>query len=269
MVTIRGRYVYDDEDLTPGKKREGGLHQNLFDAGGNLKASARFIPDDDQSPVFDPYSWASASPTWADTEEAPGLSQEEREQLRALLEKVIVPLLVVAFERGAPHAQRLWRSKVRPAVRARLDGMRRRLPRRGRRVDPEVSAVLEGTVVEVAHTETAGEPKVTMAASEAEARYLLAMTLRQASDEQLRLLTEATVVADDQAVAEGREVQVKADLDAAPLLDRLSAEPASLTTNEVLTAIHLLFSADRAHGPQRRLAGTPSSAVGPAADPKV
>lgn len=46
MVSIRGSYEYDDDDLTPRKKKEGGLHQNLFDGDGNLKGSARFIPDD-------------------------------------------------------------------------------------------------------------------------------------------------------------------------------------------------------------------------------
>ena len=46
MASIKGRYEYDDDDLTPGKKKEGGLHQNLFDSEGNLKGSARFIPDE-------------------------------------------------------------------------------------------------------------------------------------------------------------------------------------------------------------------------------
>ena len=46
MGRIRGHYEWDDDDLTPGKKREGGLHQNLFDKDGHLKSSARFVPDD-------------------------------------------------------------------------------------------------------------------------------------------------------------------------------------------------------------------------------
>ncbi len=47
MASIKRRYEYDDDDLTPGKK-EGGLHQNLFDSEGNLKGSASFIPDEEQ-----------------------------------------------------------------------------------------------------------------------------------------------------------------------------------------------------------------------------
>lgn len=270
MVVIHGRYEYDDENLTPGRKKEGGLHQNLFDAEGNLKGNARFIPDDDQPPTVAPYAWASASVDRADAEEVSQLSEEEREQLRALVEEVVIPLLVVAIERGAPYAQRLWREKVRPAVRARVDAATRRLRRR-RRVDREESTVLEGTVLEgtvleAVHAETAGDSKVTMTASEAEARYLLAKALREASDEQLRVLTETTVVADDRAVVERGEL--KAGSDSALLMDRLSAEPAALTGEEVLSAIQLLFSADSAHAPPRPV-GAASAALRAAAAPNV
>ena len=50
MGRIKGHYEWDDDDLTPGRKKEGGLHQNLFDGEGNLKGSARFIPDDGTDP---------------------------------------------------------------------------------------------------------------------------------------------------------------------------------------------------------------------------
>src|SRR5687767_13475237 len=50
MGRIRGHYEWDDDHLTPGQKKEGGLHQNLFDSDGNLKGSARFIPDDRGEP---------------------------------------------------------------------------------------------------------------------------------------------------------------------------------------------------------------------------
>lgn len=50
MNRIPGYYEWDDGDLTPGRKKEGGLHQNLFDAEGHLKGSARFIPADDVVP---------------------------------------------------------------------------------------------------------------------------------------------------------------------------------------------------------------------------
>lgn len=51
MGSIRGRYEWDDDELTPGRKREGGLRQNLFDRDGKLKANARFIPVEDEEPL--------------------------------------------------------------------------------------------------------------------------------------------------------------------------------------------------------------------------
>lgn len=50
MGRIKGHYEWDDDDLTPGRKKEGSLHQNLFDSAGNLKGSARFVPDDGTEP---------------------------------------------------------------------------------------------------------------------------------------------------------------------------------------------------------------------------
>ena len=54
MGSIKGHYEWDDDHLTPGQKKEGGLHQNLFDSEGKLKGSARFIPEDgsDPEPLF-------------------------------------------------------------------------------------------------------------------------------------------------------------------------------------------------------------------------
>lgn len=48
MVEIKGRYVFDDGDLTPGNKKEGGLSQNLY-KDGKLVGNARFIPDEEQA----------------------------------------------------------------------------------------------------------------------------------------------------------------------------------------------------------------------------
>ena len=44
MGRIKGHYEWDDDNLTPGRKKEGGLHQNLY-RDGELKDSARFTPD--------------------------------------------------------------------------------------------------------------------------------------------------------------------------------------------------------------------------------
>src|SRR6188472_2472863 len=78
MAKIHGTYEYND-DLTPGKKKEGGLHQNLFDSDGNLKGSARFIPDEGQDdselePVF------AYEPVYLYDEEYERRREREREE---------------------------------------------------------------------------------------------------------------------------------------------------------------------------------------------
>jgi hypothetical protein len=50
MGRIKGHYEWDDDDLTPGRKKEGGLHQNRFDSEGNLKGSAPIRPEDEDDP---------------------------------------------------------------------------------------------------------------------------------------------------------------------------------------------------------------------------
>jgi hypothetical protein len=51
VASILGFLEWDDDDLTPGNKKEGGLHSNLFDDDGKLKGSARFVPKDKPDPV--------------------------------------------------------------------------------------------------------------------------------------------------------------------------------------------------------------------------
>ena len=46
MGRIAGHYEWDNDDLRPGRKSEGGLHQNLFDSDGALQGSARCVPDE-------------------------------------------------------------------------------------------------------------------------------------------------------------------------------------------------------------------------------
>lgn len=55
MGRIKGYYVWEDDSLTPADRKNGGLHQNLFDQNGNLKGHARFVPaeeSDEPGPVF-------------------------------------------------------------------------------------------------------------------------------------------------------------------------------------------------------------------------
>ncbi len=44
MGRIKGYYEWDDDQLSPGQKKEGGLHQNLFDSGGSSKEAPGSSP---------------------------------------------------------------------------------------------------------------------------------------------------------------------------------------------------------------------------------
>ncbi len=115
MPSIKGRYEYDDEDLTPGKKREGGLHQNLYDRQGELKGSARFIPDDD-----DGYR----------AEVAPPAKTRRQEEFEQALSDLASLLLEDAIARLKPHALRFWHGRARPAIRSKVDKLKNRGPDR-------------------------------------------------------------------------------------------------------------------------------------------
>lgn len=195
VASIRGRYEYDDDSLTPGKKREGGLHQNLFDKDGALKGSARFIPDDDE-----PTSYSEPVVIYVDGEpaEPPG---------NALSELVAQLMLLAALrliEVGTPHAKRLWLEKALPAIRSKKDRMAIRRPvRRDRRPQAEPD-VVDATVVERAAQALVAAPEgsgTQLTSSEAQARYLLALAARRFSDDQLQTLAETDIGAESDVLS--------------------------------------------------------------------
>lgn len=44
MGRIEGHYEADDDELTPGHKKDGGLHQNLFDSDGKTQGPRSVRP---------------------------------------------------------------------------------------------------------------------------------------------------------------------------------------------------------------------------------
>lgn len=244
MPSIPGRLEWDDESLTPGQRQGGGLHSTLF-RDGHLEGSSRFIPDDpDRGSAAAPQGTSTAAAL--DSEEDTSLSSEERERLEALVTGAVLAVLAVAIY--APHARRLWRDRVQPALQVRREDLARRL-RQLRRLSRRDATVLDGVVVDAVHAAAAEEPTVDMTAAEADAHRVLALALRQASDDQLRLLARAIIVDDVAGAAGARQLQLVTPraLDAGPLLTRLSSEPATLTGDEALTAVHLLLATDREH----------------------
>jgi hypothetical protein len=188
MGRIKGHYEWDDDDLAPGHKKEGGLHQNLFDSEGKLKGSARFIPDDGSEPeplvvtetVYVPVEQRRRS--------------MEDEELQQAIAEMVAHLIGFAIAKGRPLAEQWWRETARPAINAKRATMRQR---RSRHKAQNKAAVLDGTVVEPSHDldEASKANRPNMSSSEAQARYLAALAARAYSDEQMRLVTSANIVA--------------------------------------------------------------------------
>lgn len=217
MARIHGVYEYDDDDLIPGKKKEGGLHQNLFDEEGNLKGSARFIPDSNQPGEV--YGSDYIDPCYAGQKAAEAEEDRRDQELQETAELIVkaVVLATAAYVKAKPHAQRLWREKIDPAIQARRDTRaRRKNERQARRKQKlptaqnetaEVSTcvenqIFEGTVVATTNdlVIASGEYHRNMSSSEAQARYLMALAAREFSDKQLRMVANANIVKDAQFI---------------------------------------------------------------------
>ncbi len=187
MGRIAGHYEWDDDDLTPGHKREGGLHQNLFDSEGKLKGNARFIPDDGSGPE----PLVVTETVYVPVEQRRRTREEEE------LEQAIADLVSHLIDRGIakakPLAEQWWRQTARPAI----DAQRAKMFERGsRRKAQKKAPPIEGTVVEPSWelTEARDENRHQMSSAEAQARYLAALAARAYSDEQMRLVTSASIV---------------------------------------------------------------------------
>lgn len=238
MASIKGRYEWDDDDLTPGKKREGGLHQNLFDREGHLKGSARFIPDDGSDP--DPA--VIYEPVYMYNDAYSRERERQREEKAELAAKVVRELIVLA----APHAKRMWIEKARPAIAARRG---RRADRKAARKALEAAkkpVVVEGTVVrspqELAVAPEESRPEMTSA--EAQARYLAAMAAKAFSEEQMKLVATANV-AEGEGLAELEHALAELPPEqTAKIIDAVKANPSVLGC-ETLAVLGGILGVDR------------------------
>jgi hypothetical protein len=188
MGRIKGHYEWDDDDLTPGRKREGGLHQNLFDSKGNLRGNARFVPDDgsEQEPLV-------VTETVYVPVETRRRTQEEEALTQAITE-LLATFIYVGIAKATPVVGKWLRDTARPAIAAKRAQVRQRLSRPKGTGDQTVVA---GTVVECSHELSEGpepESRPDMSSAEAKARYLAALAARAYSDEQMRLVANANIV---------------------------------------------------------------------------
>ncbi len=245
MGRIPGYYEWDDDDLTPGRKKEGGLHQNLFDADGSLKGSARFVPADevDPDPIY--VTEYVTEHVYVPAEER-RLTPEQQE-LADLIGEVLVAFLAKGIDRAKPHVKKWWAESVRPFVseqRARLFQPRPKGASKANR------ALLNADL----HTETSDQtpsegavsvsrPK--MSSAEAQARYLAAMAARAFSEEQMRLVRSADIIdAEGVAEVEARIAELPPN-EVRELMSRMVTDPSMLSEETLAELASVLARVSR------------------------
>lgn len=184
MGRISGYYEWDDDALTPGQKREGGLHQNLYDSAGKLRSSARFVPNENDADGFD------VTETVFVPVEGRRLDEDE-DELSGDVAALLASLVVVGGVVAAPHIRRWWQEKAAPAIEAGRGRWRaRRIQRRAAAVavDDGNGSETGRSLVEVSRR----RPR--MSSAEAQSRLLAALAARAYSDEQWRLVSDAEIV---------------------------------------------------------------------------
>ncbi len=245
MGSIKGHYEWDDDDLTPGQKKEGGLHQNLFDSDGNLKGSARFIPD----AGGDPEPLVVTETVYVPVEQRRRTREEE--ELQQAISDLVSYLIDRGIAKARPLAEQWWRESARPA----LDARRAKLvERRARRKAQKQAPALEGTVVEPSNevTEAPEHDHPSMSSAEAQARLLAAIAARAYSDEQMRLVTSAHIVDGEGLVELKRSLAELPSEQIASLLEAMVTNPSMLGEDTLADLASVLGRRDRSAPDQLR-----------------
>src|SRR4051794_28887181 len=174
MPSIDGRLQWDDDELTPGKKKEGGLHSTLFDADGNLKSSARFVPDEDdgkaEPETVDMHIYHEV-PAPAKTPEQEAFEKAVAEQLNRLVD--------FSIEKLIPHAVRFWEDKARPALRSKVAKVKAKT--NVKKPNGDQPAVALPAPADACTDVASVQDKVEVTGAEARARYMLALAARRSA----------------------------------------------------------------------------------------
>ena len=192
MARQAGYYEWDD-DLTPGKKKEGGWHQNLYDTEGRLKGSAHFVPvDDDQE---DPTVVTETMYIPADER----LSKTQ-EMVAEIVSSVIVKLIEDGVQVAKPHVQRWWNETAVLFAKAKAkDWKHRRSLRHAEKAPQGVEEIVIDDVTSSSEESSSisilqADERPTMSRAEAQARLLAAVAARAYCDEQLRMVSDSQII---------------------------------------------------------------------------
>lgn len=192
MARQAGYYEWDD-DLTPGKKKEGGWHQNLYDTEGHLKGNARFVPvdEDQEDPII------VTETVYVPAEERLSKTQE---MVTDIIASVIVKLIEDGVQVAKPHVQRWWNETAVPFAKAKAkDWKHRRSSRHAEKVPQGVEEIVIDDVTSSSEESSSisilqADERPTMSSAEAQARLLAAVAARAYSDEQLRMVSDSQII---------------------------------------------------------------------------
>lgn len=197
-----GYLEWDDENLTPGRAKEGGWSPNLFDSDG-LKGQAHFIPTGNNNDYGDgDYSEDDYSITNHVHEEKHQSSEADDAFI-----KISVALIVVSACCGAilamPPVKRFLKEKVKSFFRSKVKDQQHSIHHDLEAIliaaeeptDSKVSSENPSTDIVIA------KEQQTMSIDEAKARLILAAMGRAYSDEQLQMVINSHTIDTDELEA--------------------------------------------------------------------
>ncbi|WP_327286747.1 hypothetical protein [Streptomyces sp. NBC_01198] len=255
MPSIKGRFEYSD-GLTPGRSKDGGLHQNLYDGQGRLVDHGTFIPDDEneEDPLTDP------PPVFIYvTDENSSDSRSDKHDDLAEAISDLVELLILVAE-AYPHVKRWW-NKALPIIKSQWNRLSRTRVVGSQPATDEASTVGEATVIDSSQ-EVVTLPdvyRVSMSSAEARACLLLALVAKAFSEEQVRIVSNVHIKDDDGLVELKRTVGELIPQQIANIVKALRANP-SFLDDETLAELGNILGRDERNiemlcltGPEKRL----------------
>lgn len=234
-----GYYEWDDDALTPGRKKEGGWSQNLFDEDGRLKANARFVPTDED---FE-FSSGYVTNTMYIPSESRQLTENQR-IVAQIIGEAIFELVSIGIERAKPHVKRWWDETAWPSIKetaSKISHPQPRLKAAEVLANAEKDAATNDQIVEVPT-----EERMEMSSAEAQARMIAAAAARIYSEQQMRLVTNANIVDADGVDDIRRQLAQLPQEQLTALIEHMMLNPAALEEDSLANLASLLQ-------PQRQL----------------
>ena len=244
MGIIKGHYEWDDDNLAPGQKKEGGLHQNLFDKDGKLKGNARFVPDGDTEPLV------VTETVYVPLEQR--RKTREQEELEQALADLFVHLIERGFAKVKPVFEQWWQERARSAIDTKWERMRKRSRRLEDRKSVTVTFPVGEPVRESALAVAVDRPM--MSKAEAQARYLAALAARAYSDEQIRLVENAFLVGGESIAEVQHSLTELPSGEVRRLLEEMAKNPSMLNEKSLAELASILGPLNRlSSGESRQL----------------